>query len=183
MRWKAKKKLSGHYVRPQLRFHRTLAKFGRPLSDYRLLFAALIIHALLLHSQVKIVCLLETDTDGCPTFWSIISSSWKWILFDRNCMNHANSIHWLSKTHEQQLPHAHFYTRATFIITVHWGLWIVGGGGGGGVGHIEQALLVLKEYWAKKYRAKRCIVQRHGDKKISCRAGRIKIKIHASSHQ
>ena len=37
------KKLSGHYVQPQLGFHWTLANFGRPLSDDRLLFAALIL--------------------------------------------------------------------------------------------------------------------------------------------
>ena len=35
------KKLSGHYVRPQLGFHWTLVNFGWPLSDDRLLFAAL----------------------------------------------------------------------------------------------------------------------------------------------
>ena len=35
------KKLSKHHVRPQLGFHRTLANFGQPLSNDRLLFAAL----------------------------------------------------------------------------------------------------------------------------------------------
>ena len=33
--------MSRHYVQPQLGFHRTLANFGRPLSDDQLLFAAL----------------------------------------------------------------------------------------------------------------------------------------------
>ncbi len=41
VKWFMIKKLSGHYVRPQLGFHRTWANFGRPMSDDRLLFAAL----------------------------------------------------------------------------------------------------------------------------------------------
>ena len=39
------KKLAGQNVRPRLRFRRTLANFDQPLSDDRLLFAALILHS------------------------------------------------------------------------------------------------------------------------------------------
>ena len=41
VKWFTIKYLSGHHVRPHLGFRRTWAKFGRPISDDRQLFAAL----------------------------------------------------------------------------------------------------------------------------------------------
>lgn len=74
-----KKKLSGHHVRPHLRFCWTWANFGQPMCDDRQLFAALI-------KQMFFLCLTcgysqWRQKNGCLFFLYTCAYAFSWLGF------------------------------------------------------------------------------------------------------
>ncbi len=94
----SKKKFSGHSVQPQLEFHRTLANCDWPVSDVRLLFAALLFLFLVCNLFVKIHYnqgLFEWETSQqILTSYPRRTAMWK----DSNWSGMTDKIPWRQST-------------------------------------------------------------------------------------